>query len=459
MALRFALALLVRGCAADGDGLVFAEPFGDGMILQRGESTRIWGASASPGSRVKVTVSGSDGLIAKAHTTADSAGAWELSLPAVAASWSVTVAAADDVSKVELHDVAFGDVLLCGGQSNMGYGMCGAQSATQTPQQALDDLPELRLYFQMGSGPHGGRGKVRCNTSSGEGSATPAKIWLKTNATNAGGASAVCLLTAQRLFEHLGGNVPVGAVESCVGGTEVELWTPPAGELWQEHMVPLLPMTFKAALWDQGEADAKKTNATYYSVAFPHMISEWRNAFKTKDLPFIYVELPHDMAEGFWMAQRAATELPNVGFAVTTDVDRNGLHPPDKQDVANRLLPELRRIAYGEAITGRGPELVSAKVKNGKLALKFSNASMEVHAGILVGDDKDCLSREGSSGVAFGPGGALQYTLEGDILSITCPLDTLVKINSEQTTCFLYGPSGLPAPPLEVHCTESDMII
>jgi len=156
--------------------------------------------------------------------------------------------------------------------------------------------------------------------------------------------------------------------------------------------------------------------------------------------------------------------LPSVGFAVTTDVDRHGIHPPDKQDVANRLLPELRRLAYGEAVTGRGPELVRAKVTNGKLALKFSNASMEVHAGILVGHDENCLSRKGLSGVAFGPAGALNYTLDGDTLSVTCPsTDALVKINSEKTTCFLYGPSGLPAPPIEVAChgqdKESDLII
>ena len=79
---------------------------------------------------------------------------------------------------------------------------------------------------------------------------------------NAGSASAVCLLTAQSLREKLGGNIPVGAVNSCVGGTPVEPWTPPDGSLYVAHIKPLLPMRFAAALWDQGERDEKTTNTT-----------------------------------------------------------------------------------------------------------------------------------------------------------------------------------------------------
>jgi len=145
----------------------------------------------------------------------------------------------------------------------MGFGMCGATSKTQTPQEALDALPPIRFWFQSGSGPNGGSGAAHCKTSANESSATPALTWLAANASNAGGFSAVCMLTAQELYHSLGGKVPVGAVESCVGGTNVEPWTPPSGSLYVQHIVPLLPMSFKFALWDQGEADAKRTNSTW----------------------------------------------------------------------------------------------------------------------------------------------------------------------------------------------------
>ena len=110
-------------------------------------------------------------------------------------------------------------------------------------------------------------------------------------AANAGTFSAVCLLTAQALYDSMNGTVPVGAVESCVSGTSVERWMPPGsanftqpwlpackkgaasatcqGDLWESGMIPLLPMSFRAALWDQGEADAKRMNASFYRDAWP----------------------------------------------------------------------------------------------------------------------------------------------------------------------------------------------
>eukprot|EP00966_Prymnesium_polylepis_P332300 7387810-Prymnesium_polylepis.1 len=246
-----------------------------------------------------------------------------------------------------------------------------------------------------------------CTTTDGQPSTTAAKTWFKANARNSGGASAICMLTASALFHSLGGAVPVGAVESCVSGTnykykcaplvlvlsavllcecvpQVEPWTPPGGSLWQANMVPLLPMTFKAALWDQGEADAKRTSSDWYRVEFPKMIQGWRAAFESPGLPFLYVELCTEYGaeepkeSDFWLAQRAATALPNVDFAVTTDLQR-ALHPPDKQAVIARLLLGLQRVAYGLDVASRGPELVSTMDVSGGVELTFSNESLTVH--------------------------------------------------------------------------------
>ena len=88
--------------------------------------------------------------------------------------------------------------------------------------------------------------------------------------------------------------------------------------------------------------------------------------------------------------QRSALSLGGVGFATTTDVQRQ-LHPPDKQDVAARLLLELRRLALPEnepvhSIVSRGPELLSsALLSNGSIVLRMSNDSLSVSAGILTG--------------------------------------------------------------------------
>lgn len=101
-----------------------------------------------------------------------------------------------------LSNLRFGNLLLVRAACTVGFGMCGATSKTQTPQQAFDQVAEakLRLFFQEGSGPNGGAGGRGCPTSHpGEKSITPALQWLTLNRTNVGGASAVCVLTAHRL--------------------------------------------------------------------------------------------------------------------------------------------------------------------------------------------------------------------------------------------------------------------
>jgi sialate O-acetylesterase len=497
--------------SSQSSGLRFDAVFGDGMLLQRGQPLSVWGSGASPGAVAKVvlTVPGAPG--ATASTVAGPAGNWSVSLPAIPEALSSVLTVTCGSSTATLNDVAVGELLLCGGQSNMGFAMCATESATQTAQQALDALPPLRAFKWMGSGP-GASGS--CQTSAGARSESPVASWFTANASNAGTFSAVCLLTAQALYESLNGTVPVGAVESCVSGTSVERWMPPPsanftppwlppcarqschGDLWRSGMVPLLPMRFAATVWDQGEADAKRSNASWYKVAWPAMIAGWRQGLQQPSLPFVYVELdsqmhdeiPHDAVD-FWVAQReAASTLSKVGFATTTDIQR-ATHPPDKQDVAARLALEVRRVVWGQNIVSRGPELLSvtstvqqqdASPRSGaELVLRFSNASLVSAAGILV--NSSCTGKQPPKWCGQGCGGGnradslatdaltgrpLNYTLGHDgTVTVECAdVNSAVRINSDSALCFLYAEKGttnvpgglmLPAPPVLVWCNTS----
>jgi hypothetical protein len=159
----------------------------------------------------------------------------------------------------------------------------------------------------------------------------------------------------------------------------------------------------------------------------------------------------------FWSAQREATSLPAVGFATTTDIQR-ATHPPDKQDVATRLALELRRVAYGEAVVSRGPELISvAKINSTSVVLRFSNSSLSSHAGILVGNESTCGNS--TDGLASNPVNKrpLAWSISDDLLTVQCAEPNgLVRINADYTGCFLYGPHGLPAPPLLFACNGTD---
>jgi hypothetical protein len=135
-----------------------------------GAGTRLWGANAT--GPVTVTVSTGGAKRAKATSAAPAAGgAWSVSLPAVAAAQTSTVTIPDGQTTDTLSDVAWGDVLLCGGQSNMGFGMCGATVIAsgphpQTPTQALAALPmnnPIRFFNQHGDRNGGAGSTVRGN--------------------------------------------------------------------------------------------------------------------------------------------------------------------------------------------------------------------------------------------------------------------------------------------------------
>ena len=371
-------------------------------------------------------------------------------------------------------------------RSNMAFGMCGATVIPsgphpQTPTEALAALPTghsaIRFFNQHGDRNGGAGSTVKGNvckdpaTTSNNGYG----VWFKANATNGGAASAVCLLTAQQLQAQLGGGVPVGAVESCLGGTLVVDWTPPNGHLYNGFIKPLLPFRFAAALWDQGESDEKgegnpRSNTTWYAAEFPRMITGWRAALESPMLPFVYVETcSENGAEepkeaDFWEhGQRAALKLPFVGFATTTDVDKSALHPPDKQDIAPRLAREVRRLALGEDVVARGPELVASRYAAGELTLTFSNASMVIHKGVVVPPPHGgCGNQTRSSAVLqVGPAGKsieVPFEINGADIVIKCTPGTEkqpVLINSDEGDCYLYGTaSGLPAPPLSMTCGQ-----
>jgi len=185
-------------------------------------------------------------------------------------------------------------------------------------------------------------------------------------------------------------------------------------------------------------------------------------------LPFVYVEICSENGADepkeadFWEhGQRAALALPFVGFATTTDVDKSALHPPDKQDIAPRLAREVRRLALGEDVIARGPELVSSRYAAGALTLTFSNASMVIHKGVVVPPPASgCGNQTVSSAVRqVGPSGtstAVPFEIKGADIVVRCTPGTEkqpVLINSDEGDCYVYGiASGLPAPPLSITC-------
>ncbi len=198
------------GFAAEIPALPLVSPmFGDNMVLQRDKPNVIWGWAA-PGEKVTVEIAGHS-----ATATAGPDGRWQARIqpPPVGGPYTLKVSDADQ--SIQFHEVLVGDVWLCGGQSNMEFGLSNARNGANEVQ--LADHPELRLFIvnkQVSYSP----------TNLLEGT------WRicspQTVATDGwGGFSAVGYFFGRKLQDEL--HVPIGLVEDCWGGTPAESWMAP----------------------------------------------------------------------------------------------------------------------------------------------------------------------------------------------------------------------------------------
>lgn len=192
---------------APASGLPFVSPlFGDHMVLQRGKPNPIWGWTR-PGAEVWVRLAN---RTVRAVAGAD--GRWSASVvpPAPGGPYILEIAGAE---RRVFNDVLVGDVWLCGGQSNMEMSIGRTSDAAEVIAAA--DRPDIR-FFQVGSQV----AYERLPVVKGEWTVcTPETI----TAVGGRGFSAVGYHFGRRLQEEL--QVPIGLVQSCVGGTPAESWT------------------------------------------------------------------------------------------------------------------------------------------------------------------------------------------------------------------------------------------
>jgi sialate O-acetylesterase len=358
------------------------------MVLQREpQKARIWGWAA-PGANVTSTLT-QIGLSSSVISD-EKDGAWIIEFPPQPAGDGHTIEIKDDSSTIVLEDIAFGDVFLCSGQSNMEMTVGAVFDAKKEVADAIN-YPNLRLATVA---------KVTSDVPMDDVASKTYYSWARSSPEAITGNetlgwqavfSATCYFFGRDLYRSMNGTVPVGLLVSCWGGQKVEAFssadaladetcggTLPGArpdsedklettlqssfdsvevesmQLWNAMIHPLLPMRFVAALWYQGEANEK--NAISYACRFPAMISDWRVKFNLPNLSFLYVQLAGFSAGGTWpwlrAAQDAALQLPGVGMATAIDLGdpsnkSNGpIHPRRKQEVGRRLALTMRAIRY-----------------------------------------------------------------------------------------------------------------
>lgn len=179
--------------------------FGSHMVLQREKPNRFWGWTA-PGTTVKVTIAEQS-----ASAVAGADGRWEATVtpPPAGGPYQVLI---EGPQKITLDDVLVGDVWLCGGQSNMEWGL--GQTANGSEEINAANYPNIRLY----------RVATQAKYAAGTG-ASPKGEWKVCSPDNLrSGFSAVGYFFGAKLHKET--NIPIGLIQDCVGGTPVEAWMP-----------------------------------------------------------------------------------------------------------------------------------------------------------------------------------------------------------------------------------------
>ena len=232
------LAWLALGSSLLAADLRLASPLSDHMVLQREKPVAVWGW-ADAGEAVTVAFAGQSKTV-----TADAEGKWLLrldALPASAEPRSLVVTGKAD-RRLEVKDVLVGEVWLGSGQSNMAMNVQASNNFEA--EKAAAKYPLIR-HYQESSAP--------ADQPKAEGKGQ----WRACAPETVGGFSAALYFFGREIHREVG--VPVGLVNTSVGGTPIESWV----SAETQSSAPATKARYESQLKAHVEFDAAKATAAY----------------------------------------------------------------------------------------------------------------------------------------------------------------------------------------------------
>jgi sialate O-acetylesterase len=175
----------------------------DGMVLQRDTKIVIWGW-ASPGEKVHIKFNNKT-----TGATTDAEGNWKIALQPMKAGGPYSMVLKGK-NTITVNNILIGDVWFCSGQSNMVLNM--ERVKEKYPEDVAGaDFPEIRNFFIS----------TASDVTSVHNDLPPGK-WISASPENVLGFGAVTFFFARNIYKQY--KVPVGIINSSVGGTPIEAW-------------------------------------------------------------------------------------------------------------------------------------------------------------------------------------------------------------------------------------------
>ncbi len=443
------------------ESFVLPNVFCENMVLQRNKPHVVYGRADG-----EVTVRLEKGESVSEKTVMAENGVFTAELDALPASleaYTMTVLSKDKVQVIE--NVFIGDVFLLAGQSNM------AQNYEHQTTEQLGDgvttsnmpnmLTDERIKFF----------KLSRTPADTESFNVPFETdgWQSLNESTKKKLSYIGMyFAAERLKDEP--DVPIGLMSTAWRGTTINRWmrnsddnktpnyTPSNGDIYNNHIAPLVQYPISAVLWYQGESDSG--NPVMYEEAFKRLIEDWRELWGDEKLPFLYVQLARHGSDNYAPlrnAQLKALEIENTGMAVILDTDKgtyNNIHPLGKETVAERLYLLAKKLVYKENVVATGPIFEKAEVGDGKITVFFKSET--IGDGLCINntygktDSVLCEFEIASEKGGFVKADAVineDNTITVSSVAVKEPLYVRYAYSAVPENANLFNKNGLPASP------------
>lgn len=401
------------------DMFKFGLLFSDGMVIQANAVTCIWGECTENGG---IAVEIGDKIF---YGTVENE-RFEVWISPIDYGY-YTINIYSSTGRTYLDDVAFGEVYLMSGQSNMGMTVseCLDPQKSEDNKECIyqdiidtyenDELRYVKVWPTFGD-------DLVDDLDKGAG-----QSWVPANRRTIGDMSACAFFFAQRMYDLY--KIPVGFVQSCMGGTYTVPWLPPetfeeadltyAGSAennkfscrYNTMIHPLRKFVFRGVVWYQGEGQN-----IGYQKNMEILIKSWRKNFG-QDLKFHIVELPRYIAGSFqeWFEVRTQqanlADDKNVSYNVNIDcgifardeengyynpgiLGPDGIHTPDKQPVGQRAADAFASKFYAAEGVFTSPVLKAVSLQDNGVLLEYDTKSKLVLKNKNVGFE---VSKDGKN--------------------------------------------------------------